>query len=258
MGAFKSQQHRWAKGSIQTARKLLPAILRSRLPWRVKLESAVHLTANLGYGLMLLLALLVVPAVWLRAGASPWVLSLVDLPLFTLSTASVVAFYVLARREATGSWRGILRWVPRLMAVGIGLSINNTRAVAEALAGRRSDFRRTPKYNLQTGELPAHRRYRVRPRPDTWIELALAVHFAVAVTLAALHGLWSAVPFLMLFQAGYAYTALTTWSDARRGSPALGRPVAAGVELTSPRGGSPAMAPRRPGRRRAGPPLPVP
>ncbi len=66
MGAFKSQQHRWAKGSIQTARKLLPRIYRSALPWYVKLEATVHLTANIGYVLMVLLALLIVPAVWLR------------------------------------------------------------------------------------------------------------------------------------------------------------------------------------------------
>jgi cellulose synthase/poly-beta-1,6-N-acetylglucosamine synthase-like glycosyltransferase len=210
MGAFKSQQHRWAKGSIQTARKLLPTILRSDLPLRVKAEATVHLTANVGYVMMVVLALLVIPSVWLRATVSPWLVAAVDLPLFAGSTISVVAFYFVAQREALGTWRGILRWVPFLMAVGVGLSINNGRAVMEALAGRQSSFRRTPKYNLASGERLATRRYRVTVNRDTWIELALAVWFTVGTTAIIAAGMWAAVPFLLLFQIGYAYTAIST------------------------------------------------
>ena len=218
MSAFKSQQHRWAKGSIQTARKLLPRILRSRLPLRVKLEAVAHLTANLGYVMMVLLAILVVPSIWLRASFAPWLIAAVDLPLFIGSTLSVVAFYFVAHRAALGTWKGLLRWVPFLMAVGIGLSINNARAVFEALAGRPSEFRRTPKYNLASGEKAAARRYGVELNPDTWIELLLAIYFAVATSAAIAAGLWAAVPFLLLFEAGYAYTAIATLvQSARRG-----------------------------------------
>ena len=209
MGAFKSQQHRWAKGSIQTARKLLPAIYRSGLPLPVKLEATVHLTANVGYVLMVLLALLIVPAVWLRVEA-PWMIALVDLPIFTLSSLSVAAFYWTARREAAGSSNGILRWIPALMAVGIGLSINNARGVIEALLGLPSSFRRTPKYNLELRESLAHRRYRITINRDTWIEAGLAVYFAVATGATISAGLWGAVPFLLLFEFGFAYTSITT------------------------------------------------
>ena len=226
MGAFKSQQHRWAKGSIQTARKVLPRIYRSALPWPVKLEATVHLTANIGYVLMVLLALLVVPAIWLRVDIAPWMVALVDLPIFTLSSLSVAAFYWAARREAVGSRRAILRWVPALMAVGIGLSINNARAVLEALAGKESSFRRTPKYNLGSGEPIARRRYRITINSDTWIELALAVYFAVATGAVMSAGMWGAVPFLLLFEFGYAYTSISTfvqafhkWQGAQAASP---------------------------------------
>jgi cellulose synthase/poly-beta-1,6-N-acetylglucosamine synthase-like glycosyltransferase len=210
MGAFKSQQHRWAKGSIQTAKKLLPKILRSDLPLRVKLESVVHLTANVGYVLMVILALLVVPADLLRAEISPWMIAAIDLPLFMLSSLSVAAFYLVAQSQALGSWRGILRWVPFLMAVGIGLSINNSRAVLEAVRGRQSAFLRTPKYNLTEGETLRTRRYRGKINRDTLIELALAIYFAVAIGAVAALGLWGAVPFLLLFLVGYAYTAVST------------------------------------------------
>lgn len=217
MGAFKSQQHRWAKGSIQTARKLLPRILASPLPVRVKLEATVHLTANLGYVLMVCLALLVVPSIWLRADISPWVIVLVDLPLFALSSLSVAAFYVVAQGRALGSRKGILRWVPFLMAIGIGLSINNTRAVIEALRGRDSAFLRTPKYNLARGQRASTRRYRGGTNADTWIELALGLYFAGATGLAMAAGWWAAVPFLLLFEIGYGYTALSTLVQANRG-----------------------------------------
>jgi hypothetical protein len=210
MGAFKSQQHRWAKGSIQTARKLLPAILRSSLPLRVKAEATAHLTANVGYVLMVVLAVLVIPSVWLRASVSPWLIAAVDLPLFTASTLSVVGFYFVAQREARGTWRGILRWIPFLMAVGIGLSINNARAVIEALRGNQTPFLRTPKYNLAAGDKLSSRRYRVTINRDTWIELALALWFAVGTTAIIAAGLWAAVPFLLLFEIGYAYTAIST------------------------------------------------
>jgi cellulose synthase/poly-beta-1,6-N-acetylglucosamine synthase-like glycosyltransferase len=231
MSAFKTQQHRWAKGSIQTARKLLPGILRSDLPLGVKLESVFHLTANLGYVLMVALALLVVPAVFLRQDIAPWMIAVFDLPLFTLSTLSVAAFYVVAQRGELASPREFLRWVPFLMAVGIGLSINNCRAVLEALSGRRSEFRRTPKYNLRTGLGLGSRRYRGRITVDTWIELALAVWFAGATAAAIRAGLWAAVPFLLLFEVGYAFTSICTIVQslqAAGGRPSFGDPGAPG------------------------------
>jgi cellulose synthase/poly-beta-1,6-N-acetylglucosamine synthase-like glycosyltransferase len=223
MGAFKSQQHRWAKGSIQTARKLLPRILRSSLPFRVKTETVFHLTANLGYVLMVLLALLMGPAVWLRQGFSPGLIVAVDLPLLVFSTVAVAAFYLVAEREAYGRLHRGGRWLPFLMAIGIGLSINNSRAVLEALRGHQSEFRRTPKYNLGHGESLGSRRYRITVNRDTWIESAFAVYFTLAVAAAALSGLWAAVPFLMLFQIGFVYTAGSTLLQASRrvGHPAV-------------------------------------
>jgi hypothetical protein len=185
----------------------MPAIWRSDLPRAVKVEATFHLTANVGYVLMVALALLVVPAVWLRSDISPWLVAAVDLPLFAVTSLSVAAFYLVAQGEARGSRRGLLRWIPFLMAVGIGLSINNCRAVVEAALGRVSPFRRTPKYALRRGESLGGRRYRQRVNRDTWIELALAIYFAVATIAVVVTGKWGAAPFLALFVVGYAYTA---------------------------------------------------
>ena len=216
MGAFKSQQHRWAQGSVQTALKLLPRLLRSPLPWRVKVESVFHLTANLGYVLMVALTLLIGPAVWFRRGIGARELAVVDLPLIATSLVSIAAFYLASQREAYGSWRDAVRYIPVLMAVGIGISINNARAVVAGLSRRETEFRRTPKYALATGgpATLASRKYRARSGVDTWIELAFGVYFAGLVAAALADGLWGAVPFLTLFAAGFLYTAGMTLHQA--------------------------------------------
>ncbi len=208
MGAFKSQQHRWAKGAVQTASKLLPTILRSRLPWRVRTEAVFHLTAHAGYVLMLLLALLLGPTVWLRRGVTAGWIAAVDLPLFALTTLSVGLFYGVAYREARGAGGGGWRWIPALMSVGIGLCLASTRAVLEAFLERvPSEFVRTPKYALERGGSLSSRRYRARVRGETWLEAALAVYFVVLIGAAAASGLWAALPFLVLFASAFGYTA---------------------------------------------------
>ena len=209
MGAFKSQQHRWVEGSIQTALKLLPLILRSSLPRRVKIESVVHLTANAGYALMAALAVLIGPAVWLRRGASAHQLALVDLPIVAISFVSIAGFYLVAQREAYGSWREAVGDIPVLMAVGVGMSVSNAHAVVSGLFPKEREFARTPKHALAACDRAglAASDYRARLRPETWIELGLGLYFAALVAAAFAGGLWGAVPFLSIFAGGFLYTA---------------------------------------------------
>src|SRR5213592_3811042 len=82
MNGFKSQQHRWTKGSIQTGRKLLPAIWRSSYPWKVKLEAFFQLTNNLSYVFVVILALLIVPAILIRERIGWRRMAILDFPLF--------------------------------------------------------------------------------------------------------------------------------------------------------------------------------
>jgi cellulose synthase/poly-beta-1,6-N-acetylglucosamine synthase-like glycosyltransferase len=217
MGAFKTQQHRWAQGSVQTARKLLPGILRGPLPWRVKLESLFHLTANGGYVLMIVLALLVGPAVWYRRDDAWYQPATIDLPLIALSLASIAVFYLVSQRVLYGRWRDAVKFVPVLMAVGIGISINNARAVLRGLRNTRDEFRRTPKYALADAAPSglAARKYRAGRGLDTWIELTLGIYFGLLVIGALALGLWGAIPFLALFAGGYLYTAALTLVQSR-------------------------------------------
>ncbi len=99
MNAFKSQQHRWAKGSIQTFLKLMPLILQSKQPFRVKAEAFFHLSANFNYPLMCVLAVLMGPSMIIRYNMGWYEMLLIDIPLFVAATASVANFYMVCQRE---------------------------------------------------------------------------------------------------------------------------------------------------------------
>src|SRR6186713_3081671 len=149
MNAFKSQQHRWAKGSIQTCLKLLPQILRANVPLGVKAEAFFHLTANFNYPLMCVLSVLMFPSMVIRYNMGWYEMILIDVPLFFAATFSVCNFYMVCQREIHSDWKTRLKYLPFLMSIGIGLSINNTRAVFEALFNKQSEFARTPKYRIE-------------------------------------------------------------------------------------------------------------
>ena len=209
MNAFKSQQHRWAKGSIQTCRKLLPRILRSDLPFGVKAEAFFHLTANFNYILMCLLSVLMFPSMVIRYNMGWYEMMLIDIPLFFAATFSFCNFYMVCQRELYADWRTRLKHVPFLMAVGIGLSVNNTRAVFEALFNKQSEFTRTPKYRIEVdADEWVGKKYRQSVAVQPLIELALGLYFTATVFYALANQIYGTLPFLILFQVGFLYTGL--------------------------------------------------
>ena len=211
MNAFKSQQHRWAKGSIQTCCKLLPRLLRANLPIAVKAEAFFHLTANFNYPLMCVLSLLMFPAMVIRYNMGWYEMLLIDVPLFFAATFSVCNFYMVCQREIHRDWRARIKYLPFLMSIGIGLSINNTRAVFEALFNRQSEFMRTPKYRIE-GETDewVSKKYRQSVAVQPLIELALGLYFTFTVFYALTNQIYGTVPFLVLFQIGFLYTGLVS------------------------------------------------
>ncbi len=209
MNSFKSQQHRWAKGSIQTCMKLLPRILRSNLPLGVKAEAFFHLSANFNYLLMSLLSILMFPAMWVRYNMGWTEMLLIDIPLFAAATLSVCNFYIVSQRELYADWRTRLKYLPFLMSIGIGLSVNNTRAVLEALFHKESEFARTPKYGIERdSDEWAGKKYHQTVGVQSIIELALGLYFTGTVFYALINQIYGTLPFLMLFQIGFLYTGL--------------------------------------------------
>ena len=209
MNSFKSQQARWAKGLIQTAIKLLPRILRSPLPWKIKVEAFFHLTANISYPLMIVLSFLLLPAMIVRFNQGWFQMLYIDLPLWLASTASVSTFYLISQRELYQDWRMRLKYLPFLMSVGIGLSVSNSKAVMEALLGIKSSFKRTPKYRIETKkDRWVTKKYLRRTGVMPLFELSLGAYFAVVVLYAFVNQNYPTIPFLMLFVIGFTYMGL--------------------------------------------------
>jgi cellulose synthase/poly-beta-1,6-N-acetylglucosamine synthase-like glycosyltransferase len=209
MNGFKSQQHRWAKGSVQTCLKLLPDILRSNVPLGVKIEAFFHLTANFNYILMCVLSVLIFPSMVIRYNMGWYEMLLIDVPLFFAATFSFCNFYTVCQREIHPDWRGRLKYVPFLMSVGIGLAINNTRAVVEALFKKQSEFARTPKYRIEAdADEWVTKKYRQSVAIQPFMELLLGLYFTWTVFYALANGIYGTIPFLVLFQVGFLYTGL--------------------------------------------------
>jgi cellulose synthase/poly-beta-1,6-N-acetylglucosamine synthase-like glycosyltransferase len=217
MTAFKTQQARWAKGLIQTSIKILPKVFRSNTSRRNKIESVYHLTANLSYPLMVVMSALLIPAMICRFYQGWFQMLLIDFPLFTASTFSIVAFYLMSERELfPKTWKRTIFYLPFLMALGIGLTVTNTKAVMEALFGIKSAFVRTPKYRVaQKGEKSQAAKYRKRLKLAPWIELLLGCYFAAAIYYTFTNDNYFTAPFLILFVGGYWYTGLMSLLQGR-------------------------------------------
>ena len=217
MTAFKTQQARWAKGLIQTSIKVLPLMFKSDVPRRIKIEAVYHLTANLSYPLMIVMSVLLLPAMICRFYQGWFQMLLIDVPLFTASTFSIAVFYMMSQRELfPKTWMKTFLYLPFLMALGIGLTVTNTKAVMEALFGIKSAFVRTPKYRVaKKGEKSQAAKYRKRLVLAPWIEIFLGFYFLGAIIYTFLNHNYFTAPFLILFVIGYWYTGLMSLLQGR-------------------------------------------
>jgi len=217
MTAFKTQQARWAKGLIQTGKKVLPRVMKSDQPFHVKLEAWFHLTANLSYPLMCVLSVLLLPAMIIRFYQGWFQMLYIDIPLFLASTFSISSFYLVSQKELfPRTWLRTFLYLPFLMALGIGLTVTNTRAVLEALVGKKTAFARTPKYRVESKkDRVIAKNYRKRLGWVPWLELAIGTYFASTVYYAVENENYLTVPFLVLFVVGYWYTGLLSLLQGR-------------------------------------------
>ena len=95
------------------------------------------------------------------------------------------------------------------MSIGIGLAINNTKAVFEALLNKQTEFARTPKYHIESNaDEWIGKKYRQSFVVQPLIELALGLYFTATVFYALANGIYGTLPFLVLFQIGFLYTGL--------------------------------------------------
>jgi cellulose synthase/poly-beta-1,6-N-acetylglucosamine synthase-like glycosyltransferase len=219
ISGFKSQQCRWAKGAMQTCKKTLFKILRGNYSLKEKLETWYHLTGNIAYPLMVILALLLFPAMIVRYNQGIFELLLLDLPLFLLAFSSVSVFYISSQKALHKDWLKRIIYLPGLMAVGIGMSIPGSKAVLEGAFGLNSPFVRTPKYSVEGNKSDwMSKKYRCRIGFVTILELIFGIYFTFATIYAWNLGIYGIIPFLLLFQCGYLYMGLWALTQSLRRS----------------------------------------
>ncbi|OGF06521.1 MAG: hypothetical protein A2509_06730 [Candidatus Edwardsbacteria bacterium RIFOXYD12_FULL_50_11] len=206
---FKSQQYRWAKGAIQTAKKLLPRIWRDRtLPLLVKWEATVHLTNHIVFPLMLLLSILSWPMLVIKVTESTSRGFFIGATAFTICAFSYPLFYIYAQKEIYPDWKRRVMSLPILMAGAVGLSVINTKAVFGALFNRQSGFVRTPKYNLNGKSRSwQQKKYRVKFELTVILEILLAVYTTFALWYAIDHAQLATIPFMLLYWFGFLFIA---------------------------------------------------
>lgn len=235
MDGFKSQQHRWTKGSIQVCKKALPAIWKSNAPLFVKMEATAHLTSNFAYLLLLCLCFLIYPSQKYAPDLGKNTYMLINLPIFFFASASVGLFYLVSQKALRPkTWWREIPYLPLLLALGIGMSISNAKAVLEALFNHETAFVRTPKYGIEQGGQHDWKKssYKAMKTLTPIVEMIFGIYFLFVVVQALRNGNWSSAIFLSIFPLGFFYAA---FSSLMRMVCAPSRPALAKVTATNNR-----------------------
>ncbi|NCS87892.1 MAG: glycosyl transferase family 2 [Ignavibacteria bacterium CG2_30_36_16] len=215
INALKNQQFRWTKGAIETAKKILPLVWKSRVPLRIKLQATFHLTNNLVFPFILLSAILNVPLIFIKnSGSHEAYFAL--LSMFVLAFVSSFLFYMYAQKDIRSDWRKKIVLFPLFMAGSMGFAVNNSRAVIEGLLNRKSEFVRTPKFNVET-EKDSWKGKRYTSRKlgfSTIVELVMAIYCLVGIAASIYFLEIAALPFQLMFFIGFAFVSFTSIKHA--------------------------------------------
>lgn len=213
INAFKSQQFRWAKGSVETAIKLFPSIIRNKEPLFKKVEAFFHLTHYFVHPIMLTLAILALPVMAiLKNGPGPFLFFFIAvILLFSMSAPS--ALYIMSQRAAYKNWGSHIIWLPVLIVFGTGIAVSNSRAVFEALIGKKSGFIRTPKRGDRV-----QKSYRADLPVSALVEIGLGCYCTVSFVAYMHYGKYLVGPFLAIYAAGFLSTGLLTLAHVRGGA----------------------------------------
>ncbi|CAB4243841.1 Glycosyl transferase [Methylacidimicrobium sp. AP8] len=207
--AFRTQQHRWAKGAIQTARRHLPTLFTGAFSWRHKIEGGFHLLAHTIHPLVAALALLNL-AVLLAPCPSSSLQPVVSY-LFTGLSFSFLLYLLAVQRLEKGKLdQNAWALLPASLALSIGMSFANTRSVIEGMLNIPSGFVRTPKRGDGAARPPGCS----YPARHGWrlplLETLVAASFLWALVVTIRHGWWLALPGCLLHLFGFGFVGVGT------------------------------------------------
>ena len=211
ISALKNQQFRWTKGAIETAKKILPQLWRSKVPLRIKLQGTFHLTNNFVFPFILLAAILNVPLVFVKNSGSHELYFAV-MSVFVLAFISSFMFYLYSQKDIHSDWRKRIVLFPLFMAGSMGFAINNSRAVFEGLMNRKSEFVRTPKFKLvgEDGSWMDKKYLNNKLGLAVIVETIMAVYCFIGVASSIYFLEIAVLPFQLLFFIGFSYVSITS------------------------------------------------
>lgn len=218
INAFKSQQRRWAKGSIQTARKILPKIYqRKDIPLFKKAEATLHLTHYLIHPMILTMTLLLPAVLFRRASLSPALAGTLAVAM-CISLFAPSTLYMFAQRTLHRKWSPSLACLPALMGIGVGLAVNNSRAVVQAFLGRGGEFVRTPKLGtVVEGSTPSASKIYRLPVSRLFLAEIVVGAWALAALIRVLSGVAPILsPVLFLHAVGFTYVGVASLLHDRK------------------------------------------
>jgi cellulose synthase/poly-beta-1,6-N-acetylglucosamine synthase-like glycosyltransferase len=211
INALKTQQFRWTKGAIETAKKILPLVWKSTVPLRVKLQATFHLTNNLVFPFILLAAILNVPLIFIKNSGSHEAYFAI-LSLFVLAFVSSFLFYLYSQKDIRTDWRKKIVLFPLFMAGSMGFAVNNSRAVIEGLLNRKSEFVRTPKFKVVSErDTWLGKRYLSKKLGfSVYVEAIMAIYCLVGIASSIYFLEIAALPFQLLFFIGFSFVSVTS------------------------------------------------
>ncbi len=230
IGAYKNQQYRWVKGTIQVGRKNLGPLWKSGLPFLPKLMMSVNLTLICWSFFLVLLAQILFLPIGLYAPHILVVLSFSG----TVAVGPMIIF-LLAQTDEGPGLKDRLLMLPVMVLMGVGFSVNNTLGVISGMVSMGGVFERTPKFNRPTAAIPvvANRSYKARFSPAVWGELAMAVYFVASIIILIPHLGYGMVPYMLVSAASYfTVGGLSLGQNYLRARPALVKKEAEGSPET--------------------------
>jgi len=204
--AFKSQQHRWAKGSIQTAKKNLGKLFKSDVSMLVKIQAFLHLTHYLVHPMMLLVVITSIPMLYTQWFFDHLAYPIMIFTMLCLATLGPSCMYLFSQRILYRDWKRRIKYLPFLMCLGTGIAVNNTKAVLEAFFGMKSGFIRTPKYGIKKkGDRWKDKRYSIPLNSVSILEFFLGLYSLTSLFMFLFFSKYLVSPFLFIYTAGFFY-----------------------------------------------------
>ncbi len=209
INSLKSQQFRWTKGAIETAKKMLFRVWAAKLPLKTKIMCTFHLTNNIVFPFILLACLLNMPIVLIK-NTGLYDTYFMFMSVFVLAFIASFLFYLYSQKDVYADWRSRILLFPVFMAGSMGFAINNTKAVFEALINKKSEFVRTPKYGIEGDKDKWQDKKYVHKKVVKFsviLELIIALYSLACVVVSAVTLQISAIPFQLMYTFGFGLVA---------------------------------------------------